>query len=509
MGDTCSREAKPVPSGVHHTRDNVAPVSEPAPSDTHHTRNNVVQVSEPAPSDTHNVVQVSEPAAGEEDADVGKVSFKVGEHVANEKVAFGSMPTADFIAGCTSFNLSDGAKKALATYATLNCLRMMGPEEEGDTTHTTWDVWVSFCKEHKLPDEFKKAAAEHVVCAVDVPCLLHGTQVVERAVDNFFRWREVSDTGGVLKWSALANLDCGVGTDTKRTRRALRLLQGDTVHKRGDHGVSSGLKLETALAAFCVKHPAWGDASRSFVFFRDHEKVKALSADAREQLKVTRIQPSGELSYTHAPTVMQHILVTLHSGGEHHEMLNVTKCIVGCFESDMIYQHVVKNKGASSETFLKSIMQLREEDLKRFDLDKNNATIRHVQALGVAAHLTSCGVGLVTEFAVNSTFHGKQVSFKVDDKRKKTGLHAMTLVGYRQDGAHHMFLLQNWWRNKQFIEVSAEYLAAAGAGITFVTKMVTEIPKEFPTDDNVFCMETEDLAEEPVCEGGHGTYPVY
>ena len=102
------------------------------------------------------------------------VSFEVGEHVANETVAFGSMPIADFIA---VFNLPDTAKEVLEAYATLNCLRTMGAEdEEGNKTPTTQDVWESFCKEHRLPDGFKDAAAEHVVCDVDCPVLHHHTR---------------------------------------------------------------------------------------------------------------------------------------------------------------------------------------------------------------------------------------------------------------------------------------------------------------------------------------------
>ena len=39
----------------------------------------------------------------------------------------------------------------------------------------------------------------------------------------------------------------------------------------------------------------------------------------------------------HALAVVQHNLVTVHSGGEHHEMLNVAKYIVKFFSADMIY----------------------------------------------------------------------------------------------------------------------------------------------------------------------------
>ena len=125
------------------------------------------------------------------------VSFKVGEHVASEKVAFGSMPIADFIAGCTAFNLPDTAKEVLGAYATLNCLRTMGAEdEEGNKTPTTQDVWESFCDEHGLPDGFKDAAAEHVVCDVDCPVSASPSHTAHRSLSE----RSTTSSGG-RRWS--------------------------------------------------------------------------------------------------------------------------------------------------------------------------------------------------------------------------------------------------------------------------------------------------------------------
>ena len=168
--------------------------------------------------------------------------------------------------------------------------------------------------------------------------------------------------GAACRRAELQRLDSKPEVKKGRAQRALRLLQGDVVHKEGENSGSHGVKLETVFEAFCREHPAWGGASQSFVFFRDHAKVKALSDAAREQLKVTRIQPSGGLCYMHAPAVVQHNLVTLHSGGEHHEMLNVAKYIVKFFSANMIFAHVVEHTGASSETFLENIMGLQAGD---------------------------------------------------------------------------------------------------------------------------------------------------
>eukprot|EP01127_Copromyxa_protea_P013314 TRINITY_DN3571_c0_g2_i6.p1 TRINITY_DN3571_c0_g2~~TRINITY_DN3571_c0_g2_i6.p1 ORF type:complete len:167 (-),score=24.75 TRINITY_DN3571_c0_g2_i6:59-559(-) len=62
---------------------------------------------------------------------------------------------------------------------------------------------------------------------------------------------------------------------------------------------------------------------------------------------------------------------------------------------------------------------------------------------------------------------GKQTELK--------GNHAMVLVGHRK----HFFLLQNWWRKKQFVELDGEYLVASGASITFIKTPQNGIPTSF------------------------------
>ena len=46
--------------------------------------------------------------------------------------------------------------------------------------------------------------------------------------------------------------------------------------------------------------------------------------------------------------------------------------------------------------------------------------------------------------------------------------HTIVLIGSRKDVTHGVgFLHQNWWHSKFFVEVSAKYLASAGANVTF------------------------------------------
>lgn len=57
----------------------------------------------------------------------------------------------------------------------------------------------------------------------------------------------------------------------------------------------------------------------------------------------------------------------------------------------------------------------------------------------------------------------------------------MALVGCRTQHDQFFFLLQNWWKSKQFIEVDAVYLKACSAFVTFVTTRQTDIPASFVT----------------------------
>mmetsp|Transcript_4080 Transcript_4080/g.6190 ORF Transcript_4080/g.6190 Transcript_4080/m.6190 type:complete len:84 (-) Transcript_4080:38-289(-) len=59
------------------------------------------------------------------------------------------------------------------------------------------------------------------------------------------------------------------------------------------------------------------------------------------------------------------------------------------------------------------------------------------------------------------------------------------------------FLVQNWWREKQFVEISPKYLERTDAEINFVKTAQREIPKGLSLSSYHFA-ETEaiDLAEQ-------------
>ena len=56
----------------------------------------------------------------------------------------------------------------------------------------------------------------------------------------------------------------------------------------------------------------------------------------------------------------------------------------------------------------------------------------------------------------------------------------MNLIGYRIENNKYYYLLQNWWKNKQFIEVDSDYMQSCNAIVTFVKTIQNEISLNFP-----------------------------
>jgi hypothetical protein len=54
-------------------------------------------------------------------------------------------------------------------------------------------------------------------------------------------------------------------------------------------------------------------------------------------------------------------------------------------------------------------------------------------------------------------------------------LHAMLLIGIRDEEGKRWFLLQNWWEPCQFVEVDAEYLKSCKPRILFIKTPQTKI----------------------------------
>lgn len=69
----------------------------------------------------------------------------------------------------------------------------------------------------------------------------------------------------------------------------------------------------------------------------------------------------------------------------------------------------------------------------------------------------------------------------------------MAMIGHRKDDeGKEWFLVQNWWSQMQFVEMSAEYLQACTPTLYSVKTPQTAIPEKFPVEHHMFA-ETENV----------------
>eukprot|EP01124_Arcella_intermedia_P033296 TRINITY_DN7941_c0_g3_i1.p1 TRINITY_DN7941_c0_g3~~TRINITY_DN7941_c0_g3_i1.p1 ORF type:complete len:350 (-),score=59.93 TRINITY_DN7941_c0_g3_i1:34-1083(-) len=188
--------------------------------------------------------------------------------------------------------------------------------------------------------------------------------------------------------------------------------------------------------------------------------------------KVQRHQLSG-LCYMHAPAVVQYYAL---NGTNRKEMIDLLKVVKDHFTAKELEHHIFDDMGGASAEFLRKI------------LEPNSTTIGIGSLFEyVPSSFEKYGVGLVSAFGVYSDFrdtlrhhhYGKpQGTFE--------GHHAMALVGFRKDGNKLFFLLQNWWKLKQFVEVDEEYLKCCGATVHFIETPQKTIPVDFSTHTGHF-----------------------
>ncbi|KAH9254067.1 hypothetical protein BASA81_007942 [Batrachochytrium salamandrivorans] len=239
-----------------------------------------------------------------------------------------------------------------------------------------------------------------------------------------------------------------------------------------------------AYSEFLERYPFW--------------KESFICQEIKDAL-VQRVQRSG-LCYLHAPIVLQHYLVSKHlakQGASLEEqkktgMIDISKYIRGYFTGEQLYEHIFKDKGGSAPVVLNHILQ------------RGAVVVSTELSILDEVRLKKFGPHLLCYFTAHDAFaYGDQLSYTDDDltadgtpKGEPKGKHAMLIVGVRttEDGAK-MFMLQNWWVKKQFMEVSEKYIDACGAFPVFVKTEQTAIPTQFDTTLLMYAETAVDLEE--------------
>jgi len=170
----------------------------------------------------------------------------------------------------------------------------------------------------------------------------------------------------------------------------------------------------------------------------------------------------------HAPAMVQHYALSKHQSPA--PMLDLVKLINSHFTCEQLEHHILDDQGGDSLSFLQSILA-------------PGSVTATVSTPEVPRYFDLYGPALVSRFQVFDDFN--------DTTRHRhygapsstfVGLHAMTLVGYKYTNGSLVFLLQNWWVHKQFVEVDEAYLEKSRALITFVKTPQDCIPSKFEFD---------------------------
>jgi hypothetical protein len=165
--------------------------------------------------------------------------------------------------------------------------------------------------------------------------------------------------------------------------------------------------------------------------------------------------------------------------------VDVSHYVLRAFCARRLYNRIMWNKGGSS-------MQVFEDLSALEDYSYKTCSARNFTMAKAFDYLASYGAGLVAKFHVNAAFRDDQnlshtgtIKLPKDDKDRR--LHAMVFVGVREDvGGTVWLLLQNWWKGKQFVEVTLEYLQSSGAILKFPQDIHTKFKEIFTVTHHNF-----------------------
>jgi hypothetical protein len=218
--------------------------------------------------------------------------------------------------------------------------------------------------------------------------------------------------------------------------------------------------------------PQWIDPLSSYVCHRDDPDILPVN---REHVLLQRVVEKLPC-YMHAPVIMQHYLITKYSKSKREPAIfDIVKYIRESFDRPQLFEHIFEDEGMPSYCFLRIILD-----------PKIVTTIVDLDSID-AAYLRRSGPVLLSEFYICDDFaHDGRLVYdhptrNVDTDEDADGCirsHAMLIIGVRAEGSSRRFLVQNWWRHYQFLEMSMEYLHAHMREGPFAYAVVTPLRED-------------------------------
>ena len=259
-----------------------------------------------------------------------------------------------------------------------------------------------------------------------------------------------------------------------RARLQRTLAHGDAENTDHSHDIKD------ALAAFLYEHPDWNNKSQAYISLRENRKL--------ERAMISRCQDSGTC-YLIAPFLALHYAINLQAQKLNECTVDITEWLRKYVGADSLANFFFANGGAPTIEIVRKVFQPApptshpEELLFAINPSRSSETSL-ADYTQLRSFLEKHGVGVIYHFAVYDEMKSKNASsFSGKHGPSEPEFHAMVLVGVRYDSesGQYFLLMQNSWKDLQFVEVRQDYAKYCDAGLVFVTTPQYEYPSSWPT----------------------------
>lgn len=225
---------------------------------------------------------------------------------------------------------------------------------------------------------------------------------------------------------------------------------------------------EISINSWMMFHSEWRKSAKSYV-------IDPL---------IQRVQSDHGLCYLHAAIVAQHYLVSRATERERRYTIDIPKFVRSSLPTQMLESHIFSNGGCP--------MQVLHAILQPKSITSSTDFARCEEWLPLY------GPGVITQWQIepaffehkdNDVFLGQHSGSPIANH-----YHSMLVIGSRRTATGELrLLLQNWWRDLQFLEVDETYWDASRAHVVFVKTPQEAIPSQFATTRDFYAETSVDL----------------
>ena len=196
-----------------------------------------------------------------------------------------------------------------------------------------------------------------------------------------------------------------------------------------------------------------------------------------KNVPVVRRQTFG-LCFLHAAVVLESYLIAVGTACEKPLTIDVGLYEAQVLLGNTLEEFLLNKEGGDSLYTLSQLCSLKQSDIITYTIpDPQEDHESYDRQCALIMNRVLDKPLLISSFRVHNCFHtSSEVSFSSIPETFEEGnrRHSMLLIGARISAeGEYFFLLQNWWQDRYFIEVSGQYMHHCGATMTFIKKGIT------------------------------------